>query len=40
MRKELYTISWTQVYTNWEPMELEITDLTLARQVIERIMAL
>ena len=39
MRKEtLYTIRWTQPYTMWEPMELPITDFTLARQVLARIM--
>ena len=37
MRKELYQISWTQVYEAW-PVE-EIVDLTLAREVLARIMA-
>lgn len=35
----LYTIRWTQPYTMWEPMEFPITDLTLARKVLARIMA-
>ena len=35
----LYTIRWTQPYTAWEPMEFPITDLTLARLVLARIMS-
>ena len=42
MNKEtpLYTIAWTQVYEAW-PVEAEpeILDLTLAREVLARIMA-
>jgi hypothetical protein len=34
----LYTIRWTQPYTGWVPMELPITDFTLARQVLAGIM--
>lgn len=38
MRQELYTIRWTQAYIGWpEPV---ITDLTQARAVLARIMAL
>lgn len=47
MRDEkLWTMSWTQPYTNWpqpqpEPkLEPEVEDLTLAREVLARIMAL
>ena len=36
---KLYSISWTQPYQGWVPMELPITDLTQAREVIARIMA-
>jgi hypothetical protein len=36
---KLYSISWTQSYTGWVPIELPITDLTQAREVIARIMA-
>jgi hypothetical protein len=36
---KLYSISWTQPYTGWVPIELPITDLTQAREVIARIMA-
>ena len=35
-----YTIRWTQAYTNWEPLEFSVSDLTAARQVLQRIMAL
>jgi hypothetical protein len=38
MRKELYQISWTQVYEAW-PVEEEIVDLTLAREVLAKVMA-
>ena len=37
--KELYTIRWTQEYTNWLPAEPEM-DLTEARAVLARIMSL
>ena len=38
---ELYRIVWTQVYHAWrQPQEPEITDLTEARAVLARIMAL
>lgn len=37
---KLYTVRWTQPYTGWTPMELPVTDLTQAREVIARIMAL
>ena len=38
---ELYRILWTQVYNTWaQPQEPEITDLTEARAVLARIMAL
>ena len=38
---ELYRIVWTQVYHAWtQPQESEITDLTEARAVLARIMAL
>ena len=45
MRNEkLYTVSWSQVYESWprpEPApEVEVEDLTLAREVLARIMAL
>jgi hypothetical protein len=36
----LYTISWTQPYTAWTPLELPITDLTAAQAVLKRIQAL
>jgi len=46
MRDEkLYTVRWTQPYVNWpkpqpEPkLEPEVKDLTLAREVLARIMA-
>ena len=39
MRKELYSIRWTQAYTNWEPSEPAM-DLTRARAVLARIMSL
>ena len=35
----LYTIRWTQPYIMWEPLEFPIRDLTLAREVLARIMA-
>jgi len=40
MNKEtlLYKITWTQVYEAW-PVEEEIVDLTLAREVLARIMS-
>ena len=44
--KELYRISWKQVYESWpqaepEPkLEPEVEDLTQAREVLARIMAL
>ena len=44
MRNEkLYTVSWTQPYISWpqpQPkLEPEVEDLTLAREVLARIMA-
>jgi hypothetical protein len=45
MRDEkLYTVQWTQVYETWpEPQEPQeesnLLDLTLAREVLARIMA-
>ena len=45
MRDEkLYTVSWTQPYVSWakpqEPkLEPEVEDLTLAREVLARIMS-
>jgi hypothetical protein len=37
---ELYRIVWTQVYETWsEPEEPEIVDLTLAREVLAKVMA-
>ena len=45
MRNEkLYTVQWTQPYTSWskpeEPKaEPEMEDLTLAREVLARIMS-
>jgi len=39
MRKELYQITWTQVYEAWPVEQEEIADLTLARKVLARIMA-
>ncbi len=44
MRDEkLYTVQWTQAYVSWpkpEPKsEPELEDLTLAREVLARIMA-
>ena len=39
MRKELYSIRWTQEYTNWEPAE-PVLDLSEARAVLARIMSL
>jgi hypothetical protein len=33
---KLYTVQWTQTYTGWTEPELE--DLTLAREVLARIM--
>ncbi len=45
MRNEiLYTVQWTQPYVNWPKPALksepELEDLTLAREVLARIMAL
>ena len=38
---ELYRVVWTQIYQTWnQPQEPEITDLTEARAVLARIMAL
>jgi hypothetical protein len=43
--KQYWTVSWTQPYTSWpkpqpEPkLEPEVEDLTLAREVLARIMA-
>ena len=38
---ELYRVVWTQIYQTWnQPREPEITDLTEARAVLARIMAL
>jgi hypothetical protein len=34
----LYTIRWTQSYPDWTPLELPITDLSLARKVLADIM--
>ena len=34
----LYTIRWTQPYIGWVPMELPITDFTLAREALAKIM--
>jgi hypothetical protein len=44
MRDEkLYTVQWTQTYTSWPKpspkQEPEIVDLTLAREVLARIMS-
>ena len=39
MRKELYSIRWTQKYAGWEPAEPAL-DLTEARAVLARIMSL
>ena len=45
MNKEtpLYTIAWTQTYEAWPdpvvPQEIEEEDLTLAREVLARIMS-
>jgi hypothetical protein len=42
MNKEtqLYKITWTQTYNSWPvEAESEILDLTLAREVLARIMA-
>jgi hypothetical protein len=36
---KLYSISWTQPYTAWEPLEFPITDLSAAQAVLKRIMA-
>lgn len=36
----LYTVQWTQSYLNWVPAEIEITDLSDANAVLERIMKL
>jgi hypothetical protein len=36
---KLYSISWTQPYTGWFPVEIAITDFTQAREVLARIMA-
>jgi hypothetical protein len=33
----LYTIKWAQHYSNWEPIELPITDFTQALEVINMI---
>jgi len=44
--KQYWTVSWTQPYTSWhkpqpEPkLEPEVEDLTLAREVLARIMSL
>lgn len=37
---KLYTLCWTQPYTGWGSQELPVTDLTQAREVLTRIMAL
>jgi hypothetical protein len=34
-----YSIKWTQPYTNWQPVELPITDFTQALAVIQKIKA-
>ena len=34
-----WTLTWTQPYLNWEPLELPITDLAQAREVLARIMS-
>ena len=34
----LYTVRWTQSYPDWTPLELPITDLSLARAVLAGIM--
>ena len=39
MSETVWTISWTQNYPDWEPLEFPIVDLTLAREVLVRIMA-
>ncbi len=44
MRDEkLYTVQWTQAYASWPKPEVkqepELEDLTLAREVLARIMA-
>ena len=36
----LYTLRWTQPYTGWVSQELPVTDLTQAREVLTRIIAL
>jgi hypothetical protein len=44
--KQYWTVSWTQPYTSWprpqpEPrLEPEVEDLTIAREVLARIMSL
>jgi len=32
-----YTIRWQQIYHNWQPFELSITDFTEAMEVINMI---
>ena len=39
MSETVWTISWTQPYTAWEPLEFPITDLSAAQAVLQRIMA-
>jgi hypothetical protein len=40
MSEPVWTISWTQNYPNWEPIELPITDFAQAQEVLARIMSL
>jgi hypothetical protein len=40
MSEPVWTISWTQTYTNWVPFELPITNFSQAQEVIARIMSL
>jgi hypothetical protein len=39
MSEPVWTISWTQNYLNWVPIELPITDFSQAKELLARIMA-
>ena len=40
MSEPVWTISWIQNYSNWEPWELPITNFSQAQEVLARIMSL
>jgi len=40
MNRTVWILRWSQPYTNWQPVELPITDFSQAREVLARIMSL